>query len=225
MKNYSIFDIVGPNMIGPSSSHTAGAARLGRVGYKIAGEKITNVKFYLHGSFAQTYKGHGTDKALVGGILGFAPDDERIRNSFQIAKESGLDFEFITVDLGDDYHPNTAKIEITTESGKKLEIVGASIGGGNIKVTQMNGLKLEFTGAYPTLIVKQRDLPGAATHITSCLSKNNINIAFMSIYRQEKGNEAFTIIEADDDIHENIVKDILSNEDLIKDAFIIKGLE
>ncbi|KXZ40119.1 L-serine dehydratase [Alkalithermobacter thermoalcaliphilus JW-YL-7 = DSM 7308] len=224
MKNYSIFDIVGPNMIGPSSSHTAGAARLGRVGYKIASEEIVKVVFYLHGSFAQTYKGHGTDKALIGGILGFAPDDERIRDSFDIAKEKGLEFEFIPTDLGDE-HPNTVKMIITTISGKTIEIVGASIGGGNIKITQMNGLKLEFTGAYPTLIVKQRDLPGAAAHITRCLSNRNVNIAFMSIYRQEKGNEAFTIIEADDDINEHIVEDILKNKDLIKDAFIIKGLE
>ena len=222
MKNYSVFDIVGPNMIGPSSSHTAGAARLGRMAAKIAGDNIKSVKFLLHGSFAQTYKGHGTDKALVGGILGYAPDDDRIKTSFEIAKEKGVDFEFIPTDLGDDKHPNTVKLMITTEKGL-VEVMGASIGGGNIKITEINGLKIEFTGAYPTLIVKQFDIPGAAAYITSSVAKHNINIAFMSIYRQEKGNEAFTIIEADDIIPKNVVDDIRENNKYIQDAFIIEG--
>lgn len=223
MKDYSVFDIVGPNMIGPSSSHTAGAARLGRMASKIAGDNVKKVRFLLHGSFAETYKGHGTDKALVGGILGFSPEDDRIRNSFAIAEDQGVHFEFIPIDLGDDKHPNTVKIVMNTEDGKTVEVMGASIGGGNIKVTEINGLSLEFTGAYPTLIVKQWDAPGAAAHITNCVAKHNINIAFMSIYRQQKGNEAFTIIEADDKIDVHVIEDIKSNEKLIQDAFIIEG--
>ena len=119
-KDYSVFDVVGPNMIGPSSSHTAGAARLGKTASKIAGKPVKEVKFLLHGSFAETYKGHGTDKALVGGILGFDPDDARIRNSFDIAKEMGVKFEFIKTDLGENVHPNTVKMEMILEDGSKV---------------------------------------------------------------------------------------------------------
>ena len=134
-KDYSVFDIVGPNMIGPSSSHTAGAARLGKVASKIAGKSIKEVKFLLHGSFAETYKGHGTDKALVGGILGFEPDDARIKYSFKLAQDAGVKFEFIKSNLGDDVHPNTVKMEMLLEDGSKSSLEGASIGGGNIKLT------------------------------------------------------------------------------------------
>lgn len=224
MKDYSVFDVVGPNMIGPSSSHTAGAAKLGSMARKMAGGSVKKVKFLLHGSFAQTYKGHGTDKALVGGILGFSPDDDKIKTSFDIAKERGLEFEMIPTDLGDDKHPNTVKFIIETENDRTVEVMGASIGGGNIKITELNGLAIQFTGAYPTLVVKQWDLPGAAAHITNCVAKNNINIAFMSIYREEKGNEAFTIIEADDIINSNVIIDIKSNNKLIQDAIIIEGM-
>lgn len=222
MKNYSVFDIVGPNMIGPSSSHTAGAARIGKLASKIAGGEIVDVKFLLHGSFASTYRGHGTDKALVGGILGFSPEDERIKTSFELAKEKGISFEFIATDLGDTAHPNTAKVVMTLKSGEVVEVVGASIGGGNVKINEINGLQLEFTGQYVTLIVEQNDLPGAAAHITKCLAETNVNIAFMRIYRHGKGEIANTIIEADEDINLEVVEMIKSNKALIRNAFVIK---
>ncbi|AHM56472.1 L-serine dehydratase, beta chain [Peptoclostridium acidaminophilum DSM 3953] len=222
MKNYSVFDVIGPRMIGPSSSHTAGAARIALAARKVAHEKIKSVKFYLHGSFAQTYKGHGTDKALVGGFMGFATDDERIRNSFEIARENGLEFEFIPTNLGEEFHPNTVKVVMTKYDGSTLEVIGESIGGGNIKIVGINGLELEFTGSFSTLIVKQWDKPGAAAHITSCVAKNDINIAFMRIYREEKGENAFTIIEADNDIPDAVVADIKSDKAIIQDAFIIR---
>lgn len=221
MKNYSIFDIVGPNMIGPSSSHTAGAARIGIAARKIAQNDVDSVVFYLHGSFAQTYKGHGTDRALVGGILGFGPEDERIRKSFDIAKENGINFEFIKKNLGQDFHPNTVKIEIKKSTGEILSVTGSSIGGGNMKIVDINGFNVEFTGEYHTLMVKQWDKPGAAAHITNCLAKHEINIAFMNIYREEKGNNAFTIIKADDTINEKVVEDIKSNQNLIQEAIIV----
>ena len=141
MNNLCVFDILGPVMVGPSSSHTAGAARLGKVAIVVAGEKIVDVKFMLHGSFAKTYKGHGTDKALIAGILGMQPDDERLRASLLIAKQEGLNFEFIERDLGD-YHPNTVKFIMTGESGKVCEVLGSSIGGGSIEIVEVNGKKV-----------------------------------------------------------------------------------
>ena len=160
-KDYSVFDVVGPNMIGPSSSHTAGAARLGKSASKIAGKPVKEVKFLLHGSFAETYKGHGTDKALVGGILGFDPDDARIKHSFELAKEQGVKFEFIKTDLGENVHPNTVKMEMILEDGSKSSVMGASIGGGNIKLTEMDGLALDFNGARSAVVLEIKDIPGA----------------------------------------------------------------
>ena len=152
-KDYSVFDIVGPNMIGPSSSHTAGAARLGKSASKIAGKPVKEVNFLLHGSFAETYKGHGTDKALVGGILGFDPDDARIKYSFELAKEQGVKFEFIKTNLGENVHPNTVKMEMILEDGSKSTVMGASIGGGNIKLTEMDGLALDFNGSRSAVVL------------------------------------------------------------------------
>lgn len=222
MKNYSVFDVIGPRMIGPSSSHTAGAARIALAARKVAHEKVKSVKFYLHGSFAQTYKGHGTDKALVGGLMGFATDDERIRDSFAIAKENGLEFEFIPTNLGEDRHPNTVKVVMTKYDGSTVEVIGESIGGGNIKIVGINGIDLEFTGSFSTLIVKHWDKPGTAAHVTSCVAKNNINIAFMRMYREDIGANGYTIIEADSQIPDAVVKDIKSNTEIIQDAFIVR---
>ncbi|MGL5616412.1 MAG: L-serine ammonia-lyase, iron-sulfur-dependent subunit beta, partial [Sarcina sp.] len=189
MTNVCVFDILGPIMVGPSSSHTAGAAKLGKVAGIVAGEKIVSVKFILHGSFAKTYKGHGTDKALVAGILGMQPDDERLRASFLIAKEEGLEYEFIESDLGD-YHPNTVKFIIEGESGKISEIIGSSIGGGAIEIVEINGEAVTFTGAYPTLITYHKDKPGAVNKITNILYEHKINIAYMSVSRTQKGMDA-----------------------------------
>ncbi|NLM04630.1 MAG: L-serine ammonia-lyase, iron-sulfur-dependent, subunit beta [Clostridiales bacterium] len=219
MKDYTIFDIVGPNMIGPSSSHTAGACRLGNIAYKIAEKSIKEVTFLLHGSFANTYRGHGTDKALVGGILGFDTDDERIKDSFQIAKAKGINFKFLAEYLGD-VHSNTVKIIITKEDNTTVEILGSSIGGGNIVVTEINGLKLEFTGEYTTLIISHIDKPGMVSKVTAVLSEYQINIAFMRVYRHEKGQNAFMIIETDDEINNNLVIKIKDIE-YVKKAYLI----
>ena len=134
MREYSVFDILGPIMIGPSSSHTAGAARLGKEARNIVGDDFKAIKFYLHGSFAETYKGHGTDRALVAGALGMEPDDERLRDALNIAKEKGIDIEFIPTDLGEDKHPNTVKMIFTKNDGSEVEVLGSSIGGGNIQI-------------------------------------------------------------------------------------------
>lgn len=204
-KDYSVFDIVGPNMIGPSSSHTAGAARLGKMASKIAGKAVKEVKFLLHGSFAETYKGHGTDKALVGGILGFQPDDARIKNSFELAEEQGVKFEFIKTDLGENAHPNTVKMEMTLEDGTKSEVMGASIGGGNIKLTEIDGLPLEFNGSKAAVVLEIKDIPGAVSFVTGLLAHNKKNIATMSTNKPAKSEYTFVTIETEDKLEEDVI--------------------
>ena len=218
VKDYSMFDIIGPNMIGPSSSHTAGACKLGRVAFKLSKGSIKSVIFYLHGSFAKTYKGHGTDKALLGGILGFEPDDERIINSFEIAKKSGIEFEFIEADLGD-MHPNTVKIQLFGEMAN-LQVIGSSIGGGNIKITEIDGVELEFTGEFPTLIISHSDTPGVIAKVSSILSEQNINVAFMRVYRNNKGKDAFMVIETDSIIQPEVIK-YINSIDSITNAYLV----
>lgn len=207
MNNYSIFDIVGPIMVGPSSSHTAGAARLAKVASLICGNNATKVEFILHGSFAKTYKGHGTDKALVAGFLKMDPWDENLKNSFSIAKEKGLEVIFTEGDLGD-VHPNTVKFIITKKNGSTYEITGSSIGGGNILIFNIDGQSVEFRGDYPTLITKHRDTPGVISKITTMLYVENINIGSMKVYRDSKGLEATMAIETDNIIPEYIIEKI-----------------
>ncbi|RDY24017.1 L-serine ammonia-lyase, iron-sulfur-dependent, subunit beta [Romboutsia maritimum] len=219
-KDYSVFDIVGPNMIGPSSSHTAGAARLGKAASKIAGQPVKEVKFLLHGSFAETYKGHGTDKALVGGILGFQPDDARIRNSFDIATESGIKFEFIKTDLGENEHPNSVKMEMTLADGSKSTVRGASIGGGNIKLTEIDGLGLDFNGSRPAVILEIKDIPGAVSFVTGLLAHNNKNIATMSTNSPVGSDYTFVTIETDEKLEADIL-DQLKKFEVVAKAVVL----
>lgn len=195
MRQYSSFDILGPVMIGPSSSHTAGAARIGSVAKRVYGGKITSVKFYLHGSFAETYRGHGTDRALLAGILGMDPSDERLRDSMNIAEDMGIRFEFIPTEI-EGAHPNTVRIEIDGENGK-MRVTGSSVGGGSIVITGIDDFNLEFTGDYPTLITSHTDRPGVIANVTEIIRAYNINIAFMRVFRNQKGEEAAMIIELD----------------------------
>ena len=196
MKNYSVFDILGPIMIGPSSSHTAGAARLGKVASVIAGKNIKSVRFVLHGSFAKTYKGHGTDRALIAGILGMDPWDDRLKDSMSIAKEQGLSIEFDFEDLGD-VHPNTVKFIITKKSGRIVEIIGSSVGGGNILIFEVDGESVEFTGKYPTIIISHKDIPGMISKVSTILYDKGINIALMKVYRNSRGLKAAMVFETD----------------------------
>lgn len=218
----SVFDVIGPNMVGPSSSHTAGAASIALLAGKMIGEKITKVTFTLYGSFAKTYKGHGTDKALVGGILGFETDDMRIRESFGIAKESGLEFDFVCNNSDDeDIHPNTVDMEIIGQSGRKLNVRGESLGGGKVMLTRINGVKVQFTGEYHALIVIQRDNPGVVAGITSVLSSWDVNIAYLRVFREEKGGLAYTIVESDEEISEKAVEVIRKNP-AIQDIMLVQ---
>lgn len=223
MKNYSAFEIIGPKMIGPSSSHTAGAARLGKIAGKLVDYDVKRVKFILHGSFAKTYRGHGTDRALMAGVLGMRESDEELKDSLRIAKEKGIEYEFIEDDLGE-VHPNTVKFSIEKSDGAKIELMGSSIGGGSIKIIELNGLKLEFTGQYPTLITRHLDHPGIISKITKILAYYKINIAFMSVYRQDKGEDAFMVIESDNKLEPEFVEYIKKSIEEIKNIYLINSI-
>ncbi len=217
MKEYGVFDIIGPIMIGPSSSHTAGAARLGKVAREIVGTKFQKVVFYLHGSFGKTFEGHGTDKALVAGILGMNPSDEELKDSFQIAKSQGIEFEFVEADLGYE-HPNTVKIVFKFEEDEDIYITGSSIGGGNILITDINGNKVEFSGNYPTLLIKYVDRKGVISQISAILSSNEINIATMKVIRES--NISTMVMETDSEIDKKIIEQI----DKLEEVIYIKGI-
>ncbi|HLR35913.1 MAG TPA: L-serine ammonia-lyase, iron-sulfur-dependent subunit beta [Tissierellales bacterium] len=217
MKEYSIFDILGPIMIGPSSSHTAGAARLGKVSREIVGENFNKVTFYLHGSFSKTYKGHGTDKALVAGVLGMGPSDEGIKNSFEIAKKKGLDISFKETDLGYE-HPNSVKIVFQKNNEENIYIIGSSIGGGNILITNIDGTEVNFSGEYPTLILKYEDKKGAISKISTMLSNADINIGTMKVTRERK--IATMVVETDHKVNEKIIDNIKN----ISEILYIKGI-
>ncbi len=214
----NLFDIVGPVMVGPSSSHTAGAAKIGNVCNKLMAEEIDSVEIYLHGSFASTGKGHGTDKALVGGLLGMSCDDIRLPNSFEIAKEKGLKFSISEIDLGD-AHPNTAKIVMHGRTGHSLEVVACSIGGGRIQVCKLDGVKANFSGESATLIVHNVDQPGYITEVTSLLGKQHINIATMQLYRKNRGGEAVMVIECDDAVPKETIEALQSLDGILKVSY------
>lgn len=196
---HGVFDIIGPIMIGPSSSHTAGAVRIGLMARKILGEEPMEAEICFHGSFAQTYRGHGTDKAIIAGILGFEADDERIKKSLDIADKQGFSYTINTIDLGS-AHPNTAVVYLTGASGRSTKIVGSSVGGGNIMISNIDGYDVELAGKYHTLICVHRDKPGVITKVTSVLAEYGINVAFMRVSRKMRGQEALMIIEVDDEL-------------------------
>ncbi|MDO4326903.1 MAG: L-serine ammonia-lyase, iron-sulfur-dependent subunit beta [bacterium] len=204
-----VFDIIGPIMIGPSSSHTAGAARIGKMAALLMREPVAKAEIFLHGSFAKTYRGHGTDKALVGGILKMNPWDTRIRDSLKIAEEKGIEIEFQTGTI-ENAHPNTARITLTGIHGQKAELQGASVGGGNIVVTEINGMEVYFTGQNPTLIVVHQDMPGVIAHVTSFVSKQRANICNFRLTRKEKGGLAIMSIEMDNPFEESLLSQIES---------------
>jgi L-serine dehydratase len=193
----NIFDVIGPVMIGPSSSHTAGAVRLGRIARSIYGNTPNKVRISLHGSFASTYKGHGTDRALAAGLMGWETDDERIPNALKIAKESGVYIEFQTADLGSSAHPNTVMFEIIEKEADSLHVTGCSIGGGRIKVTDINGFSVELTGEFFALVTLHQDRPGVIHQVTGVLAEKKINVAQMRVSRQKKGTSAVMVLEVD----------------------------
>jgi L-serine dehydratase len=196
-------------MVGPSSSHTAGALRLGLLARGVLGRTPERARVGLHGSFATTYRGHGTDRAVTAGLLGMAPDDERIPKSLQVAREHGMEVTFEPTDLGVEAHPATLAFEI--EAGdEKATMVGASVGGGSVRVTEVNGRAVDLTGEYDTLIVLARDVPGTTAEVTRLLAEKNINIAFLEVSREKRGREATILIEADHPIPDEVLSRVQS---------------
>ena len=195
----NIFDMMGPVMVGPSSSHTAGAARIGNMGRTLLGEEVARADIGLYGSFAETGYGHGTDRALLAGLLGMKPDDLRIPNAYEEANRAGMAYSFRTVELRD-AHPNTALLELTGKSGKKLTLQASSVGGGAIVVNKIDGIDVNFTGDFNTLIVRNQDESGSVAAITSILSQVRINVANMSVNRHRRGGDALMVIETDQHI-------------------------
>jgi len=222
MEYISVFDVIGPNMIGPSSSHTAGAVSIALMARKMFRKPITKVTFTLYGSFAKTYHGHGTDRALLGGTLGFNTDDVRIRDAFAIADSRGLDYFYHIDGKTRVRHPNTADILLESDDGSTMLVRGESIGGGKIRIAQIDGIDVDFTGEYSTLIIRQEDRPGIIVHIAQCLADHDVNIAFMRLFRKEKGGMAFTVVESDEQIPQEIVAEIGSN-DKVRDIMLIQA--
>lgn len=222
MSFISVFDVLGPNMIGPSSSHTAGTAVIAYLAQKMIQGPLKEVEFILYGSFAKTYRGHGTDRALLGGIMGFSTDDTRIRDSFQIADERGLKYRFTVNETETEIYPNTVDIIMTNAQGQTMTIRGESLGGGKVRIVRINQVEVEFTGEYSAVIVIQRDKPGVVAHITKCLSDYGVNIAFMRLFREAKGDVAYTIVESDDRLPTNIVDNLKSNQ-YIQDVMVIQS--
>ncbi len=201
----NIFDIVGPVMVGPSSSHTAGAVKIGYVARKLLGEDVAEAEILLYGSFLATGNGHGTKYALVAGLLGMKMDDENIPNSFDIAEKKGMKISFGKAKLKD-AHPNSVLLRLTGTGGKKLEIVGESVGGSLINISRVDGLLANFSGEHPTLIVHNQDRPGYAAEVTSMLAGKNINVASLQLYRESRGGHAVMVLECDQEVPGDVLK-------------------
>jgi L-serine dehydratase len=205
----SLLDIIGPVMVGPSSSHTAGACRLGLLARCLVGGTPERARVELHGSFARTGEGHGTDKAIVGGLMGFRPDDERIRDALGIAEREGLGYRFEKTTLGEEteIHPNT--VRVTVERGDRSSVmVGSSLGAGRVLVTQIDGYPVEVTGNYNTIVLVAEDVPGSVARIATILAEDGINIATLRLTRKERGGDAFMVIEVDEQPDEKVRSDI-----------------
>ena len=221
MSFISVFDVLGPNMIGPSSSHTAGAARIAYLAQKMINGSLVRVDFTLYGSFARTYRGHGTDRALLGGIMGFDTDDMRIRDSFRIAEEKGIAFCVVPNEEETDVHPNTVDIHMVNVAGQEMTVRGESLGGGKARISRITGVDVDFTGEYSAVIVIQKDRPGVVAHVTKVLSDRGVNIAFMRLFRKAKGEIAYTIVESDGRLPEDMAQKLEDNEN-VQNVMIIQ---
>ncbi|WP_182186397.1 L-serine ammonia-lyase, iron-sulfur-dependent subunit beta [Pectinatus frisingensis] len=206
-----VFDIIGPVMIGPSSSHTAGAARIGLLARHILKSEPTAVKIIFYGSFAKTYRGHGTDRAIVAGLLGYGADNPAIRNAFSFAAEKKLPVNIETSEK-EMLHPNTVKLELTGIDGKKMEIVGVSLGGGKVSICEINGFAADVRGEEYTLLMVYNDQRGVVAVVSSLLSEKDINISRMRVFRKGKHQEAVMIIDTDSEVPDDVVQKINSLE-------------
>lgn len=215
----SIFDVIGPVMVGPSSSHTAGAVRIGYISRKLIGENIVKADIRLYGSFLATGKGHGTRKAVVAGLLGMKPDDMRIPDSLDIASSQGMEVTFGEAQLKE-AHPNTAQMFLTGVSGRSLEVVGESLGGSRINIAQIDGINTNFSGDYPTLVVHNLDQPGHVSEVTAMLAHKGVNIAYMQLYRSNRGGEAVMVVECDQEVPQEGIKWLEKAEGVVKVTYL-----
>lgn len=221
-KNYiGIFDVIGPIMVGPSSSHTSGAASIAWMTRQIFTGTPAKAEFTLYGSFADTYMGHGTDRALIGGTLGYRPNDVRIRDAYEHAKEDSLEVGFVADKKTETGHPNTVDIKLTGKDGHILRVRGESIGGGRVRIVRINDIDVDFTGEYSTIIIGHTDVKGTAAYITGILADHDVNIAFMKLFRKDNGDSVITVIESDDYIPEEAVADLRANSN-INDVDVIE---
>ncbi len=222
-KTMNLLDIIGPIMIGPSSSHTAGAVRLGLLARKILGQQPTTANIDLYGSFAQTYKGHGTDLALIAGLLGYLPDDERIPSAFDIANKAGLNYSFDCKPTDEFIHPNTAIFNLQALDGQTCKVGGASLGGGRVLINNINDFQVDINGELSALVTLHSDKQGIIANVTNILSSLNINIANMQVFRHQKGGTAVMIIQTDQELEQKIVP-IINSQPNIKSARIINKI-
>lgn len=214
MRYDSLFDVIGHIMVGPSSSHTAGACRIAYITRLLFGKPIKNANIHLHGSFAETYQGHGTDKALVAGLLGIPQDDENLRHSFSIAKEQNLNYNFYKKNLGKGYHPNSVLLEVSDENDK-LSVIGSSIGGGNIIIKEIEGMEAGFNGDSPTLVFENRDVKGVIAKVTEIISEFGLNIDNMELSQNKSKKVALGWIEVEDTINNEMIEKIKQIKDIL----------
>ena len=217
----NLFDILGPDLVGPSSSHTAGAVRIGLITRRLLGSEPKKADIALAGSFAATGRGHGTDRALAAGLLGMQPDDIRIPDSLHLAQERGMEVHFREIQLKD-AHPNTALLHVTAPDGRELELQASSLGGGRTMVNRLDGIDVNFSGESHTLIVHNLDQPGHVAEVTSMLSHKSVNIATMQLYRDKRGGYAVMVLETDQPIPEESVSWLSHLEGVIKVTYLNK---
>ena len=220
MKEYSSFEILGPIMVGPSSSHTAGACKIARLAAKICPDDYESVEFYLHGSFAFTYKGHGTDRALLGGIMGFKTYDSSIRNAYEIADERGIKYSFIPMNLGENYHPNTVKIKFNYKYRDSEYVIGSSIGGGNMKIVDINGIQVDYDGKFPTLLFQYPEQKGVIADVSTILAKESYNIESINTGKDELTNIVTLTVELDEGASESVLNKLLNNSRYITSKYV-----
>lgn len=211
----NIFDIMGPIMVGPSSSHTAGAARMGRVARHLLGSRPVRAEISLHGSFASTGAGHGTDRAIVAGLLDMAPDDPDLPRSFQLAKAAGMEVSIRTVELRG-AHPNTAVLDLTDQGGRTLSVSASSLGGGRIRVNSIDGMEAAFSGELPTVIIRNEDRPGIVSEVSRALSRRGANIATMQLYRDRRGGLAVMVMECDDPLPDGLRDELAAMDGVVR---------
>lgn len=216
----SAYEIIGPVMVGPSSSHTAGAVRLGNVARQILGEEPEEVVFTLMDSFAKTYQGHGTDVALLAGVMGFTTRDDEIKDAQKIAKDRGLKYNYLERNLGN-FHPNTVRIDIFGANNKKVRLIGSSIGGGKILVQVLDSFSVKISGELPTLVVRHKDKAGVILQLMNFLSQRDYNVAAMSNDRTKIKEDALTIIEVDQKIEMELIDELLEHYDFIEDISLV----